>query len=54
MRKEEDNSEGKFPWLEDTDERKIHDRQRDTRQVHESGQLLPDQDRENTGERLSV
>ena len=22
MRKEEDNSEGKFPWLEDTDERK--------------------------------
>ena len=22
MRKEEENSEGKFPWLEDTDERK--------------------------------
>ena len=33
---------------------KIHDRQRDTRQVRESGQLLPDQDRENTGERLTV
>ena len=32
----------------------IHDSQRDTRQVHESGQLLPDQDRENTGERLTV
>ena len=22
MRKQEENSEGKFPWLEDTDERK--------------------------------
>ena len=53
MRKEEENSEGKFPWLEDTDERKYM-MDRDTRQVHESGQLLPDQDRENTGERLTV
>ena len=25
MRKEKENSEGKFPWLEDTDERKTHD-----------------------------
>ena len=33
---------------------KIHDRLRDTRQVCKSGQLLPDQDRENTGERLTV
>ena len=41
MRKEEENSEGKFPWLEDTDEEKIYDGQRDTRQVCESGQLLP-------------
>ena len=53
MRKEEENSEGKFPWLEDTDERKCM-MDKDTRQVHESGQLLPDQDRENTGERLKV
>ena len=26
----------------------------DTRQVHEFGQLMPDQDRENTGERLTI
>ena len=53
MRKEEENSEGKFPWLGDTDERK-HDGQRDTRQVHEFGQVMLDQDRENTGERLTI
>ena len=33
MRKEEENSEGKYPWLEDTDKRK----QRDFRQVHKFG-----------------
>ena len=33
---------------------KPHDRQRDTRQVHEFGQLMLDQDRENTGERLTI
>ena len=54
MRKEEENSEGKFPWLEDMDERKYMTDSRDTRQVHEFGQLLPDQDRENTGERLTI
>ena len=36
MRKEEENSEGKFPWLENTDKRK-HMMDRDTRQVHEFG-----------------
>ena len=36
MRKEEENSEGKYPWLEDTDERK-YIRQRDFRQVYKFG-----------------
>ena len=53
MRKEEENSEGKFPWLEDTDERKYM-MDREILDKYESGQLLPDQDRENTGERLTV
>ena len=53
VRKEEENSEGKFPWLEDTDKRK-HMTDRDTRQVCEFGQLMLDQDRENTGERLTI
>ena len=35
MRKEEENLEGKFPWLEDTDERKYM-MDRGTSQVHES------------------
>ena len=52
MRKEEENSEGKFPWLEDTDERKYMT-DRDTRQVCEFGQFMLDQDRENTRERLT-
>ena len=54
MRKEEENSEGKFPMVGRHRQEKIHDGQGDTRQVCESGQLLPDQDRENTGERLTV
>ena len=54
MRKEKEISEGKFPWLEDTDEQKIHDGQRDTRQVCKFGQLMFDQNRENTGERLTI
>ena len=33
---------------------KIHDAQRDTRQVHEFGQLMLHQDRENAGERLTT
>ena len=49
MRKEEENSEGKFPWLEDTDERK-HMTDREILDKCEFGQLLSDQDRENTGE----
>ena len=54
MRKEEENSEENFPWLEDTDEKKTHDGQRNTRQVCKFGQLMPDQDRENTSERLTI
>ena len=54
MRKEEENSEGKFSWLEDTDERKYMDGQRNTRQVCEFGQLMHDQDRENAGETLAI
>ena len=33
---------------------KIHDGQRKTRQVCEFGQLMLDQDRENTGVRLTI
>ena len=40
MRKEE-TSEGKYPWLEDTDERKC-DGQRDFRQIYKFGQLMLD------------
>ena len=36
MRKEEENSQGKYPWLEDTDERKYMT-QRDFRQVYKFG-----------------
>ena len=39
--KKEETSEGKYPWLEDTDE-KIHERQREFRQVHKFGQLMLD------------
>ena len=46
MRKEGENSEGKFPWLEDTNERKYMKEQRNTRQICEFRQLMLDQDRE--------
>ena len=42
MRKEEESSEGKFPWLDDTDERK-HMMNRDIGQVCESRQFMFDQ-----------
>ena len=54
MRKEEENSEGKFPWLEDTNEKKAYDGQRNTRQICESGQLMLDQDRENAGKGFTI
>ena len=54
MRKEEESSEEKFPWLDDTDERKIYDGQRNIGQICESRQFMFDQDRENAGERLIV
>ena len=41
MRKEEENSEGKFLWLEDTDKRKYMT-DRDFRQVYKFGQLMLD------------
>ena len=41
VRKEEENSEGKYPLLEDTDERKYMT-ERDFRQVHKCGQLMLD------------
>ena len=54
MRKEEENSEGKFPSLEDTDKRKyMMDREILDKYV-EFGQLMLDQDRENAGKRLTV
>ena len=54
MRKEEENSEGKFPWLEDTDERKYMMDREILDKYCEFGQLMLDQDRENTGERLTI
>ena len=53
MRKEEENSEGKFPWLEDTDKRKYMI-DREILDKCEFGQFMLDQDRENTGERLTI
>ena len=41
MRKEQEDSEGKFPWLEDTDERKYMT-DRNSRQVCKFGQLMLD------------
>ena len=41
MRKEEENSEGKYPWLEDTDERKYM-MDRDFIQVYKFGQFMLD------------
>ena len=49
MRKEEKNSKGKYPWLEDTDKRKIYNRQRDFRQVYKFGQLIFDLSGKDTG-----
>ena len=54
MRKEEENSEGKFPWLEDTDERKYMMDRENTRQICEFGQLMLDQVREKAGKRLTL
>ena len=53
MRKEEENSEGKFPWLYDTDERKYM-RQRNIRQVCKSRQFMVDKGRERASKRLIV
>ena len=52
MRKEKENSEGKFPCWEDTDERKyMMDREILDKYVNLNNSC---QDRENTGERLTV
>ena len=53
MRKEEESSEGKFLWLDDTDKRK-YDGQRNIGQIHESRQFMFDQDRKRVGKRLIV
>ena len=54
MRKEEENSEEKFPWLDDTDERKyMMDREILDKYVN-LGQFMFDQNREKAGERLTV
>ena len=54
MRKEEENSEGKFPWLDDTDERKyMTDREILDKDI-KSRQLMLDQVRERTGKRFIV
>ena len=42
MRKEEENSEGKFPWIEDTDERKYMMERRNIGQVCKFGKLMLD------------
>ena len=54
MRKKDENSVGKFPWLEDTNERKYMTRQRNTRQICEFGQLMLDQDGENAGKGIAL
>ena len=43
LRKEEEEtcSTDKYPWLDDSDERKAHGRQGNIRQVHRSGRLMP-------------
>ena len=54
MRKEEENSEGKFPWLEDTDEKKYMMDRDILDKYMNLVQLMLDQDRENTGGRLTI
>ena len=54
MRKEEEKSEGKFLWLDDTDERKYMTDRRNIRQIRKSRQLMLDQGRERTGKRFIV
>ena len=53
MRKEEENSEGKFPWLEDTDERKyMMDREILDKYMNLDNSCLTKT--ENTGGRLTI
>ena len=54
MRKEEENFRRKISLVRRHRREKVHDRQRDTRQVHKFGHLMLDQDRENTGERITI
>ena len=54
MRKEEENSEGKFPWLEDTDERKyMMDREILDKYVNLDNSCLTKKG-ENAGKRLTI
>ena len=48
MRKEEENSKGKYPWLEDTDERKYMT-DREILDIYKFGQLMLDYGRKDTG-----
>ena len=45
LRKEEEEpcNTDKYPWLDDSDERKKHDGQGNTRQIHRFGRLMPNQ-----------
>ena len=54
MRKEEEKSEGKFPWLDDTDKRKHMTDKRNIGQICESRQLMLKQGRERMGKRFTV
>ena len=54
MRKEEENSEGKFPWLDNTDERKHMTDRKILDKYIKSRQLMLDQGRERTGKRFAI
>ena len=54
MRKEDRKFRRKIPLDRRHRREKIHHGQRNTRQIHEFGQFMLDQDRENTGKRLTI
>ena len=54
MRKEEENSEGKFSLVRRHQQKKVYDRQRNIRQICEFGKHVLDQDGENAGKGFTI
>ena len=54
LKKEQEESKEKYPWLDENDMRKYMTNKRDIRQVHKFGQLIFDRQRKGNSNRFTL